>query len=160
MPEAFDRVKTQVGACGIWCGSCAVGNGSLRELSRHFEEVLESHGIGEWAPPELDYASFTQGLAVIRDIASCPGCRNYGGRENCEMRTCAADRGLSECAECGEHASCPHAEILRHMRTGARDAGLFVKTENVEARELLPVWIRRLKTVWPSCILFLDDPGR
>lgn len=160
MPEAFDRVKTQVGACGIWCGSCAVGNGSLRELSRRFEEVLESHGVGEWAPPELDCSSFTQGLAVIRDIASCPGCRNYGGREDCEMRTCTAGRGLSECAECGEQASCPHAEILRHMRTGARDAGLFVKTENVDAQELLPEWIRRLKTVWPSCILFLDDPGR
>lgn len=160
MPEAFDRVKTQVGTCGIWCGSCAVGNGSLRELSRRFEEVLESHGIGEWAPSELDYASFTRGLAVIRDIASCPGCRNYGGREDCEMRTCAAGRGLSECAECSEHASCSHGEILRHMRTGARDAGLFIKTENVDARELLPEWIRKLKTVWPSCILFQDDPGR
>ncbi len=38
MAEAFDRVKAQIGACGIWCGSCAVGNGSLRELSRRFEE--------------------------------------------------------------------------------------------------------------------------
>ncbi len=24
---AFDRVKDQVGCCGIWCGSCIVGNG-------------------------------------------------------------------------------------------------------------------------------------
>lgn len=56
MPEAFDRVKAQIGACGIWCGSCSVGNGSLRELSRRFEEVLEGHGVGEWAPPSLPRA--------------------------------------------------------------------------------------------------------
>jgi hypothetical protein len=160
MPEAFDRVKAQIGACGIWCGSCAVGNGSLRELSRRFEEVLESHGVREWAPAELDYPAFAQGLAAIRKIASCPGCRNYGGREDCEMRACTARRGLSECAECGEHANCPHAEILRHMRAGARDAGLFIKTEPVDVQELLPEWTRRLKAQWPSCILFLDELGR
>jgi len=41
------------------------------------------------------------------------------------------------------------------MRAGARDAGLFVKTENVDAQELLPEWMRRLKTQGPSCIQFL-----
>jgi len=160
MSEAFDRVKAQIGACGIWCGSCAVGNGSLRELSRRFEEALEGHGVEEWAPPEFDYPAFARGLAAIREIASCPGCRNYGGREDCEMRACTAGRGLSECVECGEQATCPHAEILRHMRTGARDAGLFVKTENVDAQGLLPEWTHRLKTQWPSCVLFLDELGR
>ena len=73
------------------------------------------------------------------------------------MKACTASRGHSECTECGDRTTCPHGEILEHMRTGARDAGLFVKTENVASRELLPEWSLKLRTQWPSCVLFLDD---
>ena len=43
--SAFENVQDQIGACGIWCGSCAVGNGSLRLASQRYSEVLEGHGI-------------------------------------------------------------------------------------------------------------------
>ena len=42
----------------------------------------------------------------------------------------------------------------------ARDAGLLVKIENVDAQRPLSGWIRRLKTAWPSCILLVHSPGR
>lgn len=32
--EGYRSVERQIGYCGIWCGSCIVGNGALRELSR------------------------------------------------------------------------------------------------------------------------------
>jgi len=45
--EALENVKGQIGACGIWCGSCAVGNGALQELSRRYGELLKGHGLDE-----------------------------------------------------------------------------------------------------------------
>ncbi len=159
MREAFEQVRPQIGACGIWCGSCAVGNGSLRELARRFGKVLDSHGVGGWAPPELDYPAFAAGLGTIRDIASCPGCRSFGGRSDCVMRACTTKRGIAECIGCTDPTACPHRETLEKMRTGARAAGLFVKTEEADPQALLVDWTAKLKTQWPSCILFLDDPS-
>jgi hypothetical protein len=43
--KAFENVKSQIGFCGIWCGSCVVGNGTLRELTRKFEEMTRAYGF-------------------------------------------------------------------------------------------------------------------
>ena len=157
MREAFDRVQSQIGACGIWCGSCAVGNGSMRELARRFRALLESHGIGHWAPAELDCGALSSGLETIGEIASCPGCRAFGGRDDCELRMCATTRGFVECIECGEQKTCPHRETLDHMRAGALDAGLYVKTAQTDPHSLIFRWTAELETHWPSRILFADD---
>jgi len=158
MGEAFDRVKSQIGACGIWCGSCAVGNGSMRELARRFHALLESHGVGHWASDELDYPAFSAGLETIGEIASCPGCRAFGGRDDCEMRTCATTRGFAACIECGAGKTCPHKDTLDHMRSGALDAGLYVKTAETDPQNLISRWTDELDTHWPSRILFEDGP--
>lgn len=34
-------MKGQVGGCGIWCGSCAVGNGAIRDT---LEEAIDLGG--------------------------------------------------------------------------------------------------------------------
>lgn len=158
MRSAFDRVRGQVGACGIWCGSCAVGNGALHLLAERLSGTLETYGVEHWAPPDLDYPAFAAGLEAIRGIAHCEGCRNGGGRHDCEMRSCAASRGVRECAGCSNQTTCRHVEILTHMRDGARDGGLFVRAEARDDRALLSEWTARLKHRWPSCLLFLDGP--
>ena len=40
--KAFDNIKGLIGYCGIWCGSCVVSNGALRELTQRYEKLLES----------------------------------------------------------------------------------------------------------------------
>jgi len=152
--SAFANVRGQIGACGIWCGSCAVGNGSLRLASQRYFEVLESHGIEHWAPPELDYEALSDGLSIVSDLAACPGCRQGGGRDACEMKECSAKRRLSECSECDE-ANCPHADILEHMRSGALKAGLFVKTQPGDSASLIEEWTKELANQFPSSLLFL-----
>ena len=151
--SAFENVRQQIGACGIWCGSCAVGNGSLRLASQRTFEVLESHGIEHWAPPELDYQALAKGLSTVSDISTCPGCRQGGGRAGCEMKACSAERGLSECSEC-EAADCPHAKILDHMRSGALKAGLFIKLKPGDSKALIQEWTEELAGQFPSCLLF------
>ena len=156
MREAFENVKDQIGGCGIWCGSCAVGNGSLRALNDRFKDVLDSHGAEHWAPDDMDYAAFADGLARLREASACTGCRKGGGRDDCELRACSEEHGLSDCSACADFGACGHDELLELMGVGARDAGLFVRDPGEDVD--LTAWIERLKGTWPSSILFAEEP--
>lgn len=155
--EAYENVRDQIGGCGIWCGSCAVGNGSLRTLTARFEQVLDAHGVGHWAPAEMDYPAFTRSLSVLREIATCVGCRKGGGRDDCALRACAVERALADCAGCPEFGACPNDAVLEQMREGARTAGLFVREPDEDPADRLRDWSERVKTTWPSRILFEEE---
>lgn len=154
--NAFETVKNQIGFCGIWCGSCVVGNGALKAITQKYEEVISNYGLKEWGPKDFDFQEFTKGLESIQAIPGCNGCLKGDGRTDCEMRTCASNKKLNDCSECTEQEACEFSEILEKMRTGARDAGLFVKTQNVDRTELLEKWILELKSSWPSRVVFLE----
>jgi len=155
--EAFENVKSQIGFCGIWCGSCVVGNGTLGELTKGYGEVVRRYGLAEWAPKDFRFEEFTKGLASIQAIPPCSGCRKGGGRDDCEMRICALGKGITDCSECDQPETCKNRETLNHMRAGAQLAGLFVKTEKADQEELLTNWTAELKSKWPCYILFTDD---
>ena len=157
MREAFENVAGQVGGCGIWCGSCAVGNGAILGIARRFEEVLDAHGVRHWAPPELDYSAFSLGLVTIGEIAACVGCRKGGGRDDCPLRVCSVARGVGDCTECADFGLCRNDELLQHMRDGARKARLFVRDPGDDAGDLMKSWPEQLKATWPSSLLFLEE---
>jgi hypothetical protein len=48
--NAFESVKAEIGYCGIWCGSRAVGNGALGEITTRYEKMLAAYGLKQWAP--------------------------------------------------------------------------------------------------------------
>ena len=155
--SAYENVKDQIGYCGIWCGSCVVGNGALRNLAQRFESVLDAYGFREWAPKDFSYEEFSKGLAVIKELPLCPGCRKGGGREDCPMRACAAGEGIDDCMRCGQLASCLHGDALERMRSGAAAACLCVKNHEDSPREFLARSEGELRSGWPSCIVFMED---
>jgi hypothetical protein len=152
--EAFENTKRQMGYCGIWCGSCVIGNGTLRELTDRYEDVIRAYGLDHWGPEDFDFERFVKGLESIRQVSRCPGCLTGGGREHCELRACALDQGIAGCNECQDMALCKHTETLEHMRSGAVSAGLFVSIEDTDRERLIEEWASELKTKWPCCILF------
>jgi len=151
--KPFENVKNQIGFCGIWCGSCVVGNGALRELTKRYEEVIKNYGLEEWAPKDFDFKEFKKGLASIQALPLCRGCLEGDGKPNCEIRTCASNKNITDCSKCDQPTACKNSEMLRKMRTGASSAGLFVKTKNVDRQELIKKWTTELKSKWPCCIL-------
>lgn len=155
--KAFENVKNQIGYCGIWCGSCIAGNGALRELTRRYAESVEKYGLKEWAPKDFDFAEFEKGLSSIQGMPLCPGCLKGGGKENCEMKTCACGKKISDCSRCDDPGACQYVEVLKKMRDGATEAGLFVKTEKGDNQELISAWTEHMKVKWPSIVLFLND---
>lgn len=154
--EAFENVKKQIGYCGIWCGSCVVGNGTLRELTKKYETIIKNYGLEGWAPKDFDFKEFTKGLSSIQAMSLCLGCLEGGGRDNCEMKACASNKNISDCSQCDQPEACKNSEILQTMRTGAGNAGLFVKAKDVNPQELIKKWTAELKDKWPCSTLFLQ----
>jgi len=155
---AFENVRGQIGCCGIWCGSCPVGNGSLRKLTAKYEEVLHSHGLEHWAPEDLDYGEFVRALGVVKRVASCAGCRNGGGRDNCELRSCCESKAVRDCLECAGRSRCEHGHVLEHMRSGAGAAGLLVKdVSGSSSEQLTREWEAVVRSSWPSSVLFMEE---
>ncbi len=67
------------------------------------------------------------------------------------------DREVEDCIECGMQETCDNLKRLKKMRSGAHDAGLIVKGEDVDHEELIEEWTVDLKSKWPTNILFVRD---
>jgi len=155
--EDFENVKHQIGSCGAWCGSCVVGNGVLKQLTKKYQEMIDAYGLREWGPKDYDYAEFAKGLKSIRSMSLCPGCLKGGGRENCEIRACASAKGFRECTECEAGDHCSHGEVLDYMRSGAREAGVLFRAGEPVGDDPIEEWGMQLASKWPCSVLFEDD---
>lgn len=153
---AFDKVKGQIGPCGLWCGSCAYGNGTIRDLSRRLESAARDYGIEEWGPSSVDYQDLHRYIAAIAEHEPCPGCLMGGGRADCEMRACSRQKGLRECSECAEEGTCHNTEVLMHMRTGGAKVGMAVKKRGSSRRGFLSRSATDLKKRGHSVVIFLE----
>lgn len=154
----FENVKNQTGFCGAWCGSCVAGNGVLKLLTQRYRRLIEAYGLKEWGPKDVNYDEFSKALLSIQQMPSCTGCRRGGGREKCEIRSCAESRGLETCSDCCEGGSCPHPEILDYMRTGARAAGVIFRDDRPGGEDPIEEWVSRISSAWPCSVLF-DEEG-
>ena len=134
--SSFENVKGQVGHCGLWCGSCVVGNGLLAEMTSQYERVACGHGVQEWVLKEKG-KDFVEALETIKKVPICPGCLKGGGDDTCRMRECTKQRGLVHCDECDAGYKCPHVRIIEHMREGGKGAGMLVAASSEERSRLL-----------------------
>lgn len=156
--KAFDNVKDQIGFCGIWCGSCLVGNGALKELTKRYEDSVQKYGLKAWAFKDVNYEEFKGGLASVQASSTCPGCLNGGGRADCEIKHCALNKKITDCCRCDEFMKCENSEIIHKMRKGARGANILVKDKNVDSRDFVKKGTNNLKKRFPSCILLCNSP--
>ena len=144
----LERVIPQIGRCGIWCGSCVVGNGALMELARRYRDLADSHGLEDWGSTGFDYAEFAKGLESVSRLEACSGCLAGGGRDDCELGQCARARRHDVCVDCSEFSSCSHGELLEHMRSGARRAGLTVIDTSADAERVRAEPTSELRQHW------------
>ena len=141
MPPAFENVKNQLAYCGLWCGSCLVGNGAVNERARMCKKALIDYGVKEWGPKQVDYEGLLEGLAAIGSTEPCCGCLKGGGRTDCEIRACATEKGATECVDCRLHEKCRNGKIINHMRSGALGVGMKVKDKKGDRAMMIRQWI-------------------
>jgi hypothetical protein len=149
----FDNVKDQIGYCGLWCGSCIVGNGALRELTRRYEALIKGYGVDKWGAKDFDAQKFLKGLKGIQSIAVCRGCLKGGGNEACRIRPCASARKVSDCEECGRRRKCRNHEARMKVRAGARKVGMLMKTGKGSAAALTRKWRAAIRGTFPSIVI-------
>jgi hypothetical protein len=152
----LENVIPQVGRCGIWCGSCVVGNGALMGLAQRYREMVQAHGLKEWGAAGFDYGEFIKGLECVAKLHICPGCLSGGGRDDCPLRQCVHQHELDSCVECGEFSDCEHAVLLEYMRSGARRAGLTVIDAPADSERLRAAAESALTDRWWWRALFAD----
>jgi len=151
--KAFENVKIQMGRCGIWCGSCVVGNGALKTLAKRCEHIVSGYGVDKWGATDFDGEEFMKRLKSIQAIPVCRGCLKGGGNEVCKIRPCAVEKKLSDCMECGQMKTCENVEALQKVRTGALAVGMLAKTESDKAnnKQLIEKWTAEIKRKCPHC---------
>ena len=116
-------IKNQVGPCGVPCGTCDLGNGSLANSSKKTFELINSLGIKDWSPmvpggAELDWAATEKTLDWMTKYAYCAGCEGGGGDPNCAIRICANEKGFELCSECNEIEECTKLDKLGDFGKG------------------------------------------
>ena len=134
--SSYENVRGQVGHCGLWCGSCIVGNGLLAEMTSQYERVACGHGVHKWVLKEKGEA-FVEALGNIKNVPVCPGCLKGGGDDTCRMRECTKQRGLVHCDECDAREKCPNVEMIEYMRVAGKAAGMIALTSLEERKELI-----------------------
>jgi hypothetical protein len=110
-------VKNQVGPCGITCGTCDLGNGTLANTSKKTIELINTVGIKDWAPmvhggEGLDWAATEKTLDWMTKYAFCAGCEKGGGSPTCAIRICANEKGFTLCNECDDLEACTKFDWL------------------------------------------------
>jgi hypothetical protein len=155
--SAFKNVINQIGYCGLWCGSCGVGNGAMALAAKRFHEIYEGYGVHDWGPKDFEIKEFRKGLKSLAAMEGCRGCLKDDGNPRCPIRPCARERGISDCSECEEQHSCAHREFRDKLYKGARAVWMIVKTEEGDREGMIGRWTDDLRLQWPACVLFLEE---
>lgn len=150
--KAFENVKNQIGYCGIWCGSCGGGNGSIQELAGRFEEIVKGQNLEKYIPKEFDFKEFLKGLASTQKMPLCTGCRKGGGLLTCKIRMCALDKGMTDCSLCEQFTECKNFEQLEKTHPKIKEG--LMEISGMNHQRLIEKWMSELKNKWPHCILF------
>jgi hypothetical protein len=134
MKEALNGIENQVGPCGILCGACPLGSGTVAESAGRTRKHIEDCQIPMWSPfvpggETIDWAAVDRGLNWIQKYACCAGCQNGGGPPDCAIRICARERGYELCRSCGDLDGCNKFEWLK-------EHGQEMKGKLKENREL------------------------
>jgi len=151
--KAFENVKNQIGYCGLWCGSCIVGNGTLKELTKRYDELIKGYGVNEWGAKDFDGKEFMKGLASIQTLPTCPGCLKGGGNDECKIRPCASNKKITDCNECSETTTCRNDEALQKVRKGALAVGMILKTDKNDQTQLIEKWTAEIRNKFPNYVI-------
>lgn len=152
--KPFDDVENQIGFCGIWCGSCAAGNGSVVDLTRRYEETVKKNRMEKWAPKDFDFKEFMKGLASLQKVPLCKGCVKGGGNPTCTIRICAKEKKVCNCSQCELLMSCKNFDMLEESNPYVRKE--LLKNKNIRQRELITKWKTELKGKFPHCLVLCN----
>jgi len=130
-----------------------VGNGTLEELTKRYEQLIRGYGVNKWGAKDFDSEEFMKGLASTQNLPVRVGCLKGGGNDECNIRSCASKKGISDCSECKEPETCKNVEELRKVRSRALAAGMLLKAGKGGQAELIKKWTAEIRNKFPNCVV-------
>ena len=130
-----------------------MGNGTLKELTKRYEQLVKGYGVNKWGAKDFDSEEFMKGLASIQALPVFVGCLKGGGNDTCNIRPCASRRGISDCSECKEPQTCKYSEELQKVRSSALAVGMLLKVSKGGQAELIKKWASEIRDKFPNCVI-------
>lgn len=109
-------MKELIARCGLDCEACEARLATIND-----DDALREAVAKKWAAmfdsPEITAATI-----------NCAGCRTegvkFGHCSQCEIRSCAAEKGFDTCGECASLDTCPTvAHVLEHAPEARANLG-------------------------------------
>ncbi|MFB0558686.1 MAG: DUF3795 domain-containing protein [Candidatus Bathyarchaeia archaeon] len=138
--ETFEAVKYQMGPCGIACGLCDLGNGTVAETAKKTADYLRNYGVSQWAPlvpggSEIDFDLLFGSLDWVSTSVGCFGCEKGGGPPDCAIRICAKEKEHDICSGCPDLEGCGKFDWLGEY--GGTLRGKLKGSKGKSKRELI-----------------------
>jgi hypothetical protein len=123
--ELKNNLTNQIGPCGIICGTCILGNGSVSKNAKTTFDYINMIGIKDWAPMipggrDLNWEETEKTLKWMTKYAFCAGCEQGGGPPDCEIRSCAKSRSFEVCNNCEKLEDCSKFDWLGEISTSLK----------------------------------------
>lgn len=112
--------------CGLYCGLCAE-RARIPKQAAALQQAMTEEGWPSWGAAVPGFTTFWDFLQKLQEKGGCAGCRAGGGFPQCQIRTCAQDRGLELCSGCPDFP-CEHIAAL-----GARYPTLIADNRRLQA---------------------------
>lgn len=104
------------GYCGLYCGDCAFGKGTIPDLARDLRKELREARFDKIAEviPFKEFKQYQQCYEVLGALVKmrCKGCRTSSRSKFCNIAKCAIKKGYVGCWDCEGFAGCKKLEFL------------------------------------------------
>jgi len=109
--------------CGLYCGDCAFGKGTIPDLARDLRKELRDSRFDKVAQvipfPEFQkYNDCYEALGAMVKLR-CKGCRGGFRSKYCNVAQCAIKKGFEGCWECDDFADCETLAFLEPVHGDA-----------------------------------------
>ena len=132
--------------CGLFCGDCAFGLGTVPDLARDLRKELRKikfDRIADSIPfPEFKkYADCYEVLGAMVKLR-CGGCRGGFRSKYCNIAQCSLKKGYAGCWECADFEGCKELVFLEaaHGEAHKKNLRKIAKVGVDEWAEGEPLW--------------------
>lgn len=116
MPEDHARLTAY---CGLYCGDCAFGKGTIPDLARDLRKELRDARFDKIAEvvPFKEFKDYRQCYEVLGALVKmrCKGCRTGSRSKFCNIAKCTIKKGYEGCWDCEEFSGCGKLEFLESV---------------------------------------------
>jgi hypothetical protein len=102
--------------CGLYCGDCAFGQGTIPDLARDLRKELRTQRFEKVAEviPFMNADEYKTAYEFLGSLVKmrCKGCKMGSRSKFCHIAQCAVKKDLQGCWECDEFSTCTKLDFL------------------------------------------------